>query len=324
MLLNLVPKQEISFTASYNYDILLCQKLAVLIDDNKLNDAYDLLITVDVSRFITCPLIQFVIYIFRQLGQFCRIADLLKDSKIFSGQTLQNDQRLRLLELKIEADFILAETTAEYEAVLKWLLGNFTSKNSFIPQHDTVDSLKSIFIQSQIRLHKIRSPEQFLSTFNSLFFTQNEITQQSDSTRYYEYFLKSYLYCFTPSLRNLDTARDLVRQAIPLANASDNLVNSYSSNATILWMQILIERNQRQLAITQLVNCAQKHAYSFEVFRMLAESLFVTGVLKKAQLCAERAKLLNPRSERIAKLLYDIYEKQVGHFIAEMFLQNQI
>lgn len=71
------------------------------------------------------------------------------------------------------------------------------------------------------------------------------------------------------------------------------------------------------MANTQLVLGAQKDPYNAEVFRLLAENMIASASsadAAKAKACAERAKLLNPSSQRTAKLLYEIQVKQVQFF----------
>lgn len=77
-----------------------------------------------------------------------------------------------------------------------------------------------------------------------------------------------------------------------------------------------MKKNNRDLANSQLVNAVQLDSYNYRIFLLLAENLFhMNGQIKKAKSCAERALLLNPSSEKTAKLLDLIGLKIVRLFV---------
>lgn len=103
--------------------------------------------------------------------------------------------------------------------------------------------------------------------------------------------------------QDLELAREEVRAALGFGEAH--------IRDTLLSVETLILRKQIQPAIAQLSNAAQANPFNAELFRMLADALLKCSNPDKARQCAERALLLNPSSERAARLLDGILIEQV-------------
>lgn len=294
------------------FEMKLCQELLSLINLKNFNDAYNILIKHNIEKLYCNELIlSIAFFVYQQLGQYYRIATLFNSDLLNSLSNMEF--RLKILQQKIEAEFILAENLSEFEAVQNDIISNFKcfafiNDSKFIAL-EASNRLKIIFLQCQIQTKKINCQAALDVSLNTLFPT----TEVNNELRtFLLHFFNSYFYYHLAEVKNLEISRDEIREAMQF----ESVLTEFSNicNITVLNAQILIERDQRQLAISQLVNAAQKNAYSSKIFCLLAENLFTTLLFEKAKLCAERARLLNPQSERTAKLLYEIYTKQVFLF----------
>lgn len=287
----------------------LCQELLCLIKEKNFNEIYNILTKNDVEKLYCNSLIlSIALIVYQKLGQFHCIANLLNSDLL---NLLDNVKiHSKVLQLKIEAEFILAENLLEFENVENDLINYFkqysSANDSKFIELELLNRLKVIYLQCQIQTKRINNKPELDAGFNKLF-KSDEINNELKT--FLIHFLNSYLYFYSAEVKDLEISRDEIREAMQFECFLDDFSNF--CNITELNAQILIERNQRQLAISQLVNAAQKNQYSSKIFFYLSESLYVTSSLEKAKLCAERARLLNPRSEKIAKLLYEIYNKLV-------------
>lgn len=289
-------------------DSELCHELLSHLITENFNEAYNVLLKVEVEKLYDSTFVlSIALFVYQQLGQFHRISTLLDSEFLLSLRNIE--MRLKILQHKIEADFFLSENLQEFQDVQKKLITNFKLPNSTNDTFIVLEApnrLKVIFLQCQIQTKQIFCQAALDVALDTLF----PVTENSEDVRnFLLHFFNSYLHFYSLNIQDFEIARNEIREAMQFESALTEFLNI--CNITALNARILIARGQRQLAISQLVNGAQKNAYSSEIFCLLAENLFATSVLEKAKLCAERSRLLNPRSEKAAKLLYEISIKQV-------------
>ncbi|KAI1711502.1 tetratricopeptide repeat protein 37 [Ditylenchus destructor] len=265
--------------------------------DGKLNEAFDFIMQ-DSDKIEILPLLAVTLFVYRELGQFNKIIKLMDRIDIaFVPEKL----RRPVQELQIIAKFKLAETDDEFREIVATLKKTFGED----PAQFCSTKLKQIYFKSLIKVGEIRDVEQLETLLKDTFHEDDAVEGCSNANAAFQ--LQSFLNLHING--NLDLAREQIRQAMTSENKDRH--PSDECEDILLLARILVAKGQRQLANTQLVLAAQKDPYNAEVFQVLAENMFATNTNpQKARACAERAKLLNPGSEKIAKLLHDIYAKQ--------------
>ncbi|KAI1714353.1 tetratricopeptide repeat protein 37 [Ditylenchus destructor] len=288
-----LSKPNSSLKGQNEFSAKVCKYLA----SGKLNEAFDFIMQGG-DQIEIVPLLAVTLFIYRELGQFNKIIKLMDRIDIaFVPEKL----RRPVQEVQIIAKFKLAENDNEFREIVD------ISKKTFgeDPVQFCSMKLKQIYFKSLIKVGEIRDAVQFETLLKDAFPEDDAVEGCSNANAAFG--LRSFLNLHLTG--NLDLAREQIRQAMTLENKDRHPADECED--ILLLARILVAKGQRQLANTQLVLAAQKDPYNAEVFQVLAENMFATNTdAQKARACAERAKLLNPASEKIAKLLHDIYVKQ--------------